>query len=383
MKYTTFEPTAITQAVYKARAALCRELSPEELNLLPEFAGLAATRTFGGSAPRQSKARQLFADLFDVNDFKTFKYLASDQYQLTNSERFLLSLKRAQSFRNLSLVSKRGEKLTFKYRLGRITLEFNGLEIPLWVTLLLSMSAKSTTVEYIVHSTQFDNSARDRYSKNGVITDFTNRISNEFIRQSLLAFNSGVQKWKVDYRESVLSTAFRDTLSSIEQEIKFCNKRLSSSITSERQKEELELQIQALESTIQPLIINLHNSGLKIQYKNIEVNSEYKTCAYTEQGRYLFEPVLCLEEILKAGIHLTNELINFAHSTHHYKQLKQVNLERVQRDLPKWRSSQRKDEQFVRFCARKYDTVIESTLFNQLSMNQTYNGFFLSPETRS
>ncbi|MDN3686050.1 hypothetical protein QW180_30785 [Vibrio sinaloensis] len=111
MKYTTSEPTAITQAVYKARSALCKELSPEELSLLPEFVGHAATRTFGGRAPRPSKADQLFADLFDVKDFKTFKHLASDQYQMTNSERFFYyRSKKAQRFRNLSLVSKRGEK---------------------------------------------------------------------------------------------------------------------------------------------------------------------------------------------------------------------------------------------------------------------------------
>lgn len=369
MKYTTSEPTAITQAVYKARSALCKELSPEELSLLPEFVGHAATRTFGGRAPRPRKADQLFADLFDVKDFKTFKHLASDQYQMTNSERFLLSLKKAQRFRNLSLVSKRGEKLTFSYRIGRIKLKFNELDVPLWVTLLLSISPKNATVEYIVHSAQCDNSARHRYSKNSVITDFTNRISNEFIRQSLLAFNSGVQQWKADYLDSVLSEVFISTLASIEREIKSRNKRLNSSVFCERQKEELRLEIQNLESTVKPLILDLRSSGLKIEYEKIEVNSEYKNSAYGEQGKYLLEPVRCLEELLKAGIHLTNELIGFAHSKHHYKKLELVNLDKVQRDLPKWRKTPRNDEQFVRLCTRKYGTVLESALFNPLSMD--------------
>ncbi|CAK1816816.1 MULTISPECIES: hypothetical protein [Vibrio] len=369
MKYTKFEPTATTQAVYKARAALCRELSQEELSLLPKFAGHAAIRTFGGSAPRAKKAKQLFADLFDVKDFKTFKHLASDQYQMTNSERFLLSLKKAQRFRNLSLVSKRGEKLTFSYRIGRINLKFNELDIPLWVTLLLSISPKNATVEYIVHSAQRDDSMGDHYYKKEVGTDFTNRISNEFIRQSLLAFNSGMQQWKADYLDSVLSEVFISTLASIEREIKSCNKCLTSSLFCERQKEELRLKIQNLESTVKPLVLDLRSSGLKIEYEKIEVNSEYKNCAYGEQGKYLFEPVRCLEELLKAGIHLTNELIGFAHSKHHYKKLELVNLDRVQRDLPKWRKNPRNDEQFVRLCARKYGTVVESALFNPLSMD--------------
>ncbi|MDP2590397.1 hypothetical protein Q8W41_12935 [Vibrio splendidus] len=365
MKNTTSELTAITQAVHKAKHALCKELSPEELGLLPVFAQQTVIETFGGGDLSIKKAYQLFADLFDVKDFETLKDLASDQSQLTNSERFMLSLENAQNFRNLSLESKKGEKLTFSYPLGRITLEYNGLDIPLGVTLLLSTSTKSATVEYIVHSAQRDNSINDHYCKNAEMTDFANCISNEFIRQSLLAFNTGVQQWKADYRESVLSEAFRGTFASIEREIESCNKRLSSTILSEQQKEELRLVKQALESRVQPLIVNLRNSSLKIRYKNIEVNSEYKNCAYKEHGKYLFEPVICLEEILKAGIHLTNELIDFAHSTHHYKKLERVNLERVQRDLPKWRRTPGKDEQFVRLCARKYGTVVKSTLFDR------------------
>ncbi|WLI82903.1 hypothetical protein [Vibrio parahaemolyticus] len=369
MKNTKYQPTIVIQAVHKARSALCREMSSEELNLLADFAGHASVRTFGGDAPSKGKSEKLFADLFDVKNFETFQYLASDQYQMTNSERFMLSLKNAQSFRNLSLVSKRREKLTFSYRIGRVTLKFNDLYIPLWVTLLLSISPRNATVEYIVHSAQCNGSARDRYSKNSVITDFTNRISNEFIRQSLLAFNSGVQQWKADYRDNVLSEVFTNTLASIEREIKSCNKRLTSSLFCERQKEELRLEIQNLESIVKPLILDLRSSGLKIEYEKIEVNSEYKNCAYGEQGKYLLEPVRCLEELLKAGIHLTNELIGFAHSKHHYKKLELVNLDKVQRDLPKWRKTPRNDEQLVRLCTRKYGTVLQSALFNPLSMD--------------